>query len=113
MDMSTKKKSLKVRIKGLEWTIFGQSNASYVREHGKDSGAITYPQDREIYFNTNHFTPGYVRHELLHAFVSSCGTNSSSLTADQVEELCAEIVEEHYYEIGDIANTIVNFLLKK
>lgn len=108
----SKKKALKITIKGVEWTIFAQSNTQYIRAHGKDSGAITYLRDREIYFNTGHFTPGYVRHELLHAYVSSSGTTSSNLTADQVEELCAEIVEEHFYEIGGLTDKIVNFLLK-
>lgn len=110
--MSSKKKSLKISIKGIDWTIFGQSNASYVREHGNDSAAITYPAHREIYFNFSYVTPGYVKHELMHAYVSSSGTNSSKLAADQVEELCAEIIEEHYYEIGDISNKILSFLLK-
>lgn len=108
----SKKKSLKISIKGLEWTIYSQSNMSYVRKHGNDSGAITYLQDREVFFNSGHFNPGYVRHELLHCYIASSGTNSSNLTKDQLEELCCEIVEEHYFEIGALADKIVNFILK-
>lgn len=107
----SKKKSLVIQIKGLEWQVFSQTNTSYIRQHGKDSGAITYLKEKQIYFNKDHFNPGYIRHELLHAFVSSSGINSSSLDADQIEELCAEIVEEHYFEIGSLTDKITNFIL--
>lgn len=108
----TKKKSLKIHIKGLEWTVVGQTASAYTRAHGKDSAAITYIVDRVMYFNVSHFNSEYVRHELGHAFAASCGTTSSSLTADQIEELMCEIIGEHGPELMGLADKIVNFLLK-
>lgn len=108
----SKKKSFKLHIKGLEWTVYGQSNLQYIRAHGKDSAAITYLTDREMYFNVNHFNSEFVRHELLHAYVASSGVTSSSLSADQIEELCCEIFGEHGVEMMGQADKIVNFLLK-
>lgn len=109
---SRKKKYIKILVKGLEWTVYAQSNSSYIRNHGKDSGAITYIPNREMYFNIDHYNPNYAFHELLHAFVASSGTTSSGLDADQMEELCAEIISEHYYELGDLQNKITTLILK-
>lgn len=108
----SKKKSLKINIKGLEWTVVGQTASAYTRAHGRDSAAITYLQDRVMYFNLSHFNSEFVRHELGHAYAASCGTTSSSLSADQVEELMCEIIGEHGPELIVLADKIVNFLLK-
>jgi hypothetical protein len=110
--MATKSKSLKIKIKGIEWQIFAQTPAAYKRKHGSDSHAITYTKDREIYFNKETLAPDYVRHELLHAYVASSSTNSSSLTTDQMEELCAEMVGEHGIEMMLFADQILNFYLR-
>lgn len=111
--MSPSKKSLKIQIKGLDWTVFGQSNKSYARAHGSDSAAITDINEREIYFNLDHFTTSYCRHEIFHAFLASSGTSSSSLTADQVEELAAETYGDHGPVMDMLTDQIVNFLFKK
>lgn len=107
-----KKKIFKLQIKGLDWTVHGMTNQQYTRSHGKDSAAITYLQDREMFFNLSHFNTEFVRHELGHAYVASSGTTSSSLTTDQIEELMCEIIGEHGLEIVQQADRIVNFLLK-
>src|SRR3954463_3468929 len=105
--MSKNKPPLKDKIKGHDWTFFGQSNAAYTRKHGSDSHAITYPNDREVYFNLSSIAPDYVRHEVFHAYVASSGTNSAYLTADQVEELSAEI----YGEFGPSMDLLVDRIL--
>lgn len=110
--MKKVKKSLKILIKGVEWTVYVQPNLSYIRQHGNDSGAITYINDKDIFFNSDHVNTGYIRHELTHAFVASSGINSSSLDQDQFEELFCEIVEEHYHDIGSLTDKIINFILK-
>lgn len=110
--MSRKKKSLSVKIKDVEWTVYSQSNSAYIRQHGNDSGAITYTQDREVYFNKNSFLTDYVRHELMHMYVSSANVVSSSLTADQMEELICELYGEHGPEMDKLVDKIVNFVLK-
>lgn len=104
-----KAKGLKIDIKGIEWTIYAEKNATYTRKHGSDSEAITYTKDRIIYFNLNHFNPNPITHEIFHAYIASCGTNSSSLTTDQMEELACEIVAEHICDIQVIVKKILEY----
>lgn len=108
---SRNKKCIKIMVKGLEWTVYVQSKAAYVRNHGNDSSGITYISSREIFFNEANYMPYYAFHEILHAFVGSSGTTASSLNADQIEELCAEIISEHYYEIGELQHKITKLVL--
>lgn len=107
-----KVRSLKIKIKGIEWAIFAQTPAAYKRKHGSDSHAITYTKDREIFFNISTLAPDYVRHEVFHAYIASSSTNSSSLTADQVEELAAELYGEHGPEMDLAVDQILNFFLR-
>lgn len=107
-----KKKPYKANIKGIDWEFHIQSNASYIRSHGKDSGAITYLGDRDVYFNSSQLSPGTVRHELMHVYVKSSGTNSASLSPDDVEELCAELYEVHGPEMDLLVDKILEHFLK-
>lgn len=108
----TKKKSLKKKIKDVQWEFFVQTASAYKRDHGKDSDAITYPHDRECYFNKPRFLPSCVRHELIHVYVASSGINSANLTADQVEELIAEIYEQHAKEMAILEDEILDFFMR-
>lgn len=107
-----KKPPLKEKIKGYEWAFYAQSNAAYVRKHGSDSHAITYTHEREIYFNLNTMAPEYLRHEVFHAYVASCSTNSSNLDKDQMEELCAEVYGDHGPEMDLLVDKIMNYYLR-
>jgi len=107
-----KKAPLKEKIKGYEWTFHAQPNATYVRKHGSDSHAITYTHEREIFFNLNSLAPDYIRHEIFHAYVASCSTNSSSLDKDQMEELCAEVYGDHGPEMDALVDKILNYYLR-
>lgn len=110
--MKRKKAPLKDQIKGHEWTFYAEKSRTYNRKHGSDSHAITYTHEREIYFNIESLAPDYVRHELFHAFVASSSTNSSNLTKDQMEELCAELYGEHGPEMELLVNKILNYYLR-
>jgi hypothetical protein len=107
-----KKKPYKATIKGMDWEFHLQTNSSYVRKHGNDSGAIAYPEDRDVFFNANYLSGGKIRHELMHVYVASSGINSASLTKDQMEELCAEIVELHGPELMYLTDKILEHFLK-
>jgi len=107
-----KKKPYKANIKGLDWEFHLQTNSAYVRSHGNDSGAIAYTADRDVYFNTIYLSPGKIRHEILHVYVASSGTNSAYLTKDQMEELCAEIFESHGPEMTLLVDKILEHFLK-
>jgi len=107
-----KVRSIKIKIKGIEWSIFAQTPAAYKRKHGSDSHAITYPKEREIFFNISTLAPDYVRHEVFHAYIASSSTNSSSLTTDQMEELSAELYGEHEPDMNLAVDQILNFFLR-
>ena len=107
-----KKKPYKANIKGIDWEFHLQTVRAYVRDHGKDSGAITYLGDKDVYFSDSQLSPGTIRHELLHVYVASSGTNSSDLDASQMEELCAEILELHGPEIMLLTDKILEHFLK-
>lgn len=106
-----KQKQLTVNIKGHDWLVVGMTSSAYVRKHGNDSGAIMNFQERKMFFNLSSVTPYYVRHEVLHAFVSSSSTASARLTVDQIEELCADLYGEHGPEMDVIADKILSTLL--
>ena len=108
----SKKLKYSCKIKGLDWSFQCQSQLSYTREHGKDSDAITYTHEKEVYFNKAKLLPSTVRHELLHCYVASSGINSASLTADQMEEICAEIFEHHAMDMNTIVDKILEHFLR-
>lgn len=108
----SKKKKFTWRIKDVPWDFYCLTPAQYVRSHGKDSDAITYPHDREVFFNKARFLPGAVRHELMHVYVASSGTNSANLTVDQMEELCAEIYEQHGPEMDILVDKLLDFFMR-
>jgi hypothetical protein len=100
------------KIKGIEWKFYAQTASAYKRKHGSDSHAITYTKDREVYFNISTLATDYVRHEVFHSYIASSSTNSASLTADQMEELCAELYGEHGPEMDLLVDQILNFFLR-
>jgi hypothetical protein len=107
-----KRNPLKLTFKGVEWTLHMQSDAAYSKMHGKDSDACTYPGDKEAWFARSSMIPSIVRHELLHIYVSSSGINSASLDKDQMEELCAELFEEHGPEMMLNVDKIIDYFLR-
>ena len=106
-----KKKHLTINVKGLDWSIYVQTKSAYTRNHGSDSSAITYPSSREVYFNKYDISIGLIRHELLHVFVSSNNVTSSRLSPAQIEELCCEIVQDHFRDIDMLSEKVLNFAL--
>ena len=109
----SKPKSTTVELFGVAWSVFLQSEATYKKMHGSDSDGVCYPHDREIYFCKSSFTPACVRHEIWHAMVASSGHTSSNLTADQMEELGAEIYAEHGPRMDLIVDQIISFFSRK
>jgi hypothetical protein len=107
-----KKTPMREFIMGKEWIIHGQSHASYARKHGSDSAGITYPDDYELYFDLSRIRPYFVRHEVLHAFVSSSPHHAANLTAGQMEELIAQLYGEHGPEMHILVDKILNYYLK-
>lgn len=107
------KRNITVEALGLNWTVYLQSSDAYKKKHGSDSDAITYPADLEVFFNKSSFTPDVVRHEVLHMFVASSNSGSSGLSADQMEELCAELYGQHGPKMDLVTDQIISFFSRK
>ena len=101
------------KIKDLNWKFYMQTDRTYVREHGADSDAVSYPHDKEVYFCKSRFLPSVIRHELIHIYVASSSINSANLTADQMEESIAEIYEQHGPEMQIIEDEILDFFMRR
>ena len=107
-----KRKPYIANVRGITWEFHLQSNAAYVRQNGKDSGAITYLGDKDVWFNQAHLSPGNVRHEVFHVYIASAGINSASLTVDQMEEIAAETFESFGPEMSLLVDKILEHFLK-
>lgn len=109
-----KKNFVSMPIKGSEWHFFLEKATVYKRNHGADSGAITYIKEKEVYFNAADFDTNTVRHEIVHVYVAESNINSSpDFTKDDLEDLLCEIFGEHGPLICQQADYIHNKLLTK
>lgn len=104
---------IKINIKGSEWTIQILADSTYRKRFGRDSMALTDLDTKRIFFNKNLISPGVIRHELLHAIVAEVHLESASITPDQIEEICASIVETQWNNMNSWAELILNSLLKE
>lgn len=109
----TKKKSFKKKIKDVNWTFYIQTTRQYIKDHGDDSDAITYPHDKECYFNKARFLPSAIRHEMIHIYVASSSVSSSNQDAEQREETIAEIYEQHGPEMQVLEDEILDFFMRQ
>ena len=107
-----KKKPYAANVRGINWEFHLQTNAQYIRHNGKDSGAITYLGDKDVWFNQSQLSPGVVRHEVFHVYIASSGINSANLTADQMEEIAAETFESFGPEMDLLVDKILEHFLK-
>ena len=93
-------KKIKLTIKDVTWTAQLVPSNIYDLTYGPDSNGITELHTKTISFNVKVFSESLVRHELFHAYVSSCCVGSmTSMQHADMEELCAEIFEFHGAEI--------------
>jgi hypothetical protein len=107
------KNSFTVTIMGINWEVILQTRSAYIRMHGGDSEAITYPGDRQIYFSKAYFNTELIRHELFHAYHASSPTYSSNLKADQIEDQGCEIFEKHGPTMMLQVDQILSFFSRK
>ena len=107
-----KRKPYTATVKGITWEFHLQSNATYIRHNGKDSGAITYLGDKQVWFNQSQLSPGVIRHEVFHVYIASSGVSSATLSADNMEEIAAEIYECHGPEMDLLVDRILEHFLR-
>lgn len=109
----SKRKYLEEPIKGKTWKVFVQTNSAYIRMHGKDSHAVAYPIEREMYFNKSDVSLRLIRHEVFHAYTNSTDTEyTSKMTAADQEELDCTVYGNNADEIAITVANIVDYILK-
>jgi len=109
--MAKKIKDLPIKIKdGIPWVVKFYSNRLYIKEYGNDSEAITEPTYKRIGINVDNILPSEIRHEVFHAYMSECNTESAGLNADQVEEVAASVVGVFALDIIKLADYILTHI---
>jgi hypothetical protein len=89
-----------LKIKDIKWHLALLDDVDYNKKHGTDSLGITESEHRIIDFKKSAFSESLIRHELMHAYISSCCIASmGELTDIDMEEICAEIVGDHGKQI--------------
>lgn len=96
-----------IQIKGANWLIKKLTPRKFKKLHDDTCPALTIPIKREIHLNSELYNPYYIRHELFHAYIAECNTESmTDLTLDDMEELSASIVAEFCFDIIKLADEI-------
>jgi uncharacterized protein (DUF2164 family) len=102
----------KYSINGVEWELFLLSDTTYKNKMGKDSAAICFFKDKQVYFYKSEFTPRTIMHEILHCLVESHNLQSAHLSPSQFEEFMCELLSSYYYKLGLWSDEIYNLLKK-
>jgi len=80
---------------------------AFLKKYDKHDSAATEMLEKKVYFRRKHFTKGIVAHELLHVYSFSCCLYSASdMSADDREEILAEVVELHLDRMIKLRNEI-------
>jgi hypothetical protein len=79
-----------------KWIFTVIADDEFTRRFGEDTTAITCGDERTIYFRKDDFKLGFVRHELLHAWMRSLPHTSAELDARQTEEVIADILSDEF-----------------
>lgn len=104
--------SFQITIKGTKWSYRLLPPNVYEKKHGDDSLAITDTKTHCIDFRSDRVEIGLVRHELLHVVVNSLCVGSADLSAHQMEEVAAEILQYHWEDLDAWSSRIYSSLKK-
>ncbi len=103
----------KIKVKDMEWSIKLLTDVDYVKQLEDDSLGMTDRDELTVYFRESALSQRIIIHELMHVYVASCCIHSvPELTHEQMEELCAEIVEYHIHDILRKSSQILKKLKK-
>lgn len=92
------------------WNISILDEEKYILDHSDTDAAHTIPSLNEVVFNEAELNLIVVKHELWHAWRASLCTTSANLTADQEEEISAELFSHHGDKINRMARKLYRIL---
>ena len=83
-------------IKDITWLFDVLEHDVFIKKYGKDEAASTNVLTKTVIFDRKHLSKSLIAHELLHVYVFSCCVYSAdTIQSNDMEEICAEIVEYH------------------
>lgn len=95
--------SIVIPIKGRDWKFILLADKRFNKLHNSmgesDAVAMTMTTTYEVHFRKSDWDLITIRHELLHVLFTAGLSSSAELTAEQVQEICAEIVAHHTPDI--------------
>jgi len=98
-------------IKGAKWKFQSLSVAKYVEKHGEEEWASVDKDNKCVTFCEGKFSIGLCRHEVYHAHMAECCTGSIPKCDPVImEEITAELLENHWDDINKIAQSIFKSL---
>ena len=99
---------------GASWEYFLYSELDFIKKHPDcaESGAITVPADKTLFFIKNQIDIGTVRHEVRHAFISELCLDSASLELGQFEEVQCTLDQTRWDEMHEVSAKIYKDLTK-
>lgn len=97
---------MKVLILGRKWTVAVLSGDLFKKRFEDEAAAFTLPESREIIICEDEFSLDTVRHEVWHSYYASLCVASATLSAEQVEEVSAELYALHGPEMDVMSRRI-------
>jgi hypothetical protein len=89
-----------ITILGSPWEYTTVDPDTFARDHGKDVPAVCLSTPPRLLFAHGQVTKGTIRHELLHAYLFTLPLRSVELSPDQLEEIVADILADHWDTMG-------------
>jgi hypothetical protein len=97
-----------LKILGKKWTVYYCTSRYYKKKCGDDSVGLTECDLKEIYLLIKRLTPEIAAHELFHAYMVELCVTPASLTPDQMEEICADVIGKHGRKLLKQADQIID-----
>lgn len=94
-------------VLGKPWTLRLMKRKKYKDKNGKDSVAVTMGYKRQIHLSPFGHDLETIVHELVHAYLNElCLNSTTEMSADDMEEVFAELMAKRGRELLDLADTL-------
>lgn len=106
-------KQRSIQIRGERWRYAVYPDSVYERKFDSDSDALTFKAQRKLCFKESRLKLGVVIHEVFHAHCVGLYLDSTtSMSTSDVEEIIAEMLEDHLSSMLKISKYIKGNLVK-
>ncbi len=89
-----------ITILGSPWEYATVDPDDFARVNGSEVPAVCESSPPRLLFARGQVTKAIIRHELLHAYLFTLPLRSVELSTDQLEEIIADVLADHWDSIG-------------